>query len=153
VSRHGVERAFDALAHGGAGFPWGTFGVNLSGAFFLGWILARAETGAENGDWLRCFAGIGFCGAFTTFSSVNLEMLEMIGSQAALLAGVYCRRSLKMHHSRSLQNAPLFDGMKSPFGSAGKRAQSGDVKRPKSEQTNHHFRTPRQRLVAEAYCP
>jgi glucosamine-6-phosphate deaminase len=64
-----------------------------------------------------------------------------------------CRRSLKMHHSRSLQNAPLFDGMKSPFGSAGKRAQSGDVKRPKSEQTNHHFRTPRQRLVAEAYCP
>jgi CrcB protein len=89
LSRHGVERAFDALEHGGAGFPWGTFGVNLSGAFFLGWILARAETGAESGDWLRCFAGIGFCGAFTTFSSVNLEMLEMIGSQAALLAGVY----------------------------------------------------------------
>jgi CrcB protein len=89
LCRHGVERAFDALAHGGAGFPWGTFGVNLSGAFFLGWILARAETGAESGDWLRCFAGIGFCGAFTTFSSVNLEMLEMMRSQAALLAGVY----------------------------------------------------------------
>lgn len=89
LCRHGVERAFDALAHGGAGFPWGTFGVNLSGAFFLGWILARAETGANSGDWLRCFAGIGFCGAFTTFSSVNLEMLEMMRSQAALLAGVY----------------------------------------------------------------
>jgi CrcB protein len=89
LSRHGVERAFDALEHGGAGFPWGTFGVNLSGAFFLGWILARAETGADSGDWLRCFAGIGFCGAFTTFSSVNLEMLEMMRSQAALLAGVY----------------------------------------------------------------
>lgn len=89
LCRHGVERAFDALAHGGAGFPWGTFGVNLSGAFFLGWILARAETGADSGDWLRCFAGIGFCGAFTTFSSVNLEMLEMMRSQAALLAGVY----------------------------------------------------------------
>ena len=89
LCRHGVERAFYALAHGGAGFPWGTFGVNLSGAFFLGWILARAETGTESGDWLRCFAGIGFCGAFTTFSSVNLEMLEMMRSQAALLAGVY----------------------------------------------------------------
>jgi CrcB protein len=89
LCRHGVERAFDALAHGGAGFPWGTFGVNLSGAFFLGWILARAETSAESDDWLRCFAGIGFCGAFTTFSSVNLEMLEMMRSQAALLAGVY----------------------------------------------------------------
>jgi CrcB protein len=51
--------------------------------------LVRAETSADGGDWLRCFAGIGFCGAFTTFSSVNLEMLEMIRSQVALLAAVY----------------------------------------------------------------
>ena len=51
--------------------------------------MARAETGADGGDWLRCFAGIGFCGAFTTFSSVNLEMLELMRSQTTLLAAVY----------------------------------------------------------------
>lgn len=51
--------------------------------------MARAESGADGGDWLRCFAGIGFCGAFTTFSSVNLEMLEMMRSQAGTLAAVY----------------------------------------------------------------
>ena len=89
LCRHGVERAFDLLAHGGAGFPWGTFGVNLSGAFFLGWILARAETGAESGDWLRCFAGIGFCGAFTTFSTVNLQMVEMMRSGSLATAVLY----------------------------------------------------------------
>jgi CrcB protein len=89
LCRYGVEQAFTALAHGSPGFPWGTFVVNVSGAFFLGWILVRVETGADGGDWLRCFAGIGFCGAFTTFSSVNLEMLEMMRSQAALLAAVY----------------------------------------------------------------
>jgi CrcB protein len=63
--------------------------VNLAGAFFLGWILARAETGGADSEWLRCFAGIGFCGAFTTFSTVNLQMLEMMRSGSLAHAAIY----------------------------------------------------------------
>lgn len=86
VCRYGVELAF---ANHASSFPWGTFVINITGAFLLGCIVARAESGEEGGDLLRCFAGIGFCGAFTTFSSVNLEMLEMMRSHSAPLAALY----------------------------------------------------------------
>ena len=59
-----------ARRHPGA-FPWGTFVVNLSGAFVLG-----ALNGAHvTGDWLL-IAGTGFLGAYTTFST---WMVETIG--------------------------------------------------------------------------
>ena len=89
LARHGIDLAATWLLHPGAGFAWGTLTVNLAGAFFLGWILARAETGRANSEWLRCFAGIGFCGAFTTFSTVNLQMLEMMRSGSLAQAVLY----------------------------------------------------------------
>jgi len=87
--RHGIERLSGALAASDAGFPWATFGINLSGAFVLGWVLSRAESGAPGGEWLRCFAGIGFCGAFTTFSTMNAEMVELAQAGSLPLAAVY----------------------------------------------------------------
>jgi CrcB protein len=89
LSRYGVEIVATSLLHTGAGFPWATFLINLSGSFFLGWILARVETGGGAVEWLRCFAGIGFCGAFTTFSTMNLQMVEMMHSDSSALALVY----------------------------------------------------------------
>jgi CrcB protein len=89
LARHGIDLAVTRFLHASAGFPWGTLTVNLAGAFFLGWILARAETGGANSEWLRCFAGIGFCGAFTTFSTVNLQMLEMMRSGSLAQAVLY----------------------------------------------------------------
>jgi fluoride exporter len=52
----------------GRGFPFGTLAVNLTGAFALG-ILDGAAVG---GDALR-IAGVGFLGAYTTFSTWALE--------------------------------------------------------------------------------
>jgi CrcB protein len=56
-----------AVSRGGS-FPWGTFAVNLSGAFALG-VLAGAAVG---GDTYR-FAATGLLGSFTTFSTWVLE--------------------------------------------------------------------------------
>jgi len=89
LSRYGVECALDGLLHPGAGFPWATFGINLAGSFLLGWILSRAETGGSGDSWLRDFGGVGFCGAFTTFSAMNLEMVEMAQSGSLALAAGY----------------------------------------------------------------
>lgn len=89
LARHGVESGIPVLLPQCAGFPWATLGINLSGAFFLGWILAYDETKGLKCIWVRNFAGIGFCGSFTTFSGVNLEMVEMAQSGATALAAVY----------------------------------------------------------------
>ena len=60
----------------------------------LGWILSRAETGGSGGEWLRYFAGVGFCGAFTTFSTMNLEMVEMAQSGSLAVALGYFAASI-----------------------------------------------------------
>lgn len=57
----------------GTDFPYGTLVVNLSGCLFIGFLAAAAETKfALSGD-LRVFLMIGFCGAFTTFSTFIFE--------------------------------------------------------------------------------
>ena len=89
------------------GFPWATFGINLSGAFVLGWILGRAESGAFGGEWLRCFAGIGFCGAFTTFSTMNMEMVELAQTGSLALATGYFVSSVVMGMSAAALGAGL----------------------------------------------
>lgn len=57
-----------AVSRRGASFPWGTFAVNLSGAFLLGVLV-----GAAVGDDLYRFAATGLLGSFTTFSTWVLE--------------------------------------------------------------------------------
>jgi CrcB protein len=52
----------------GSEFPWGTFAVNVSGAFVLG-VLAGASL---HGDALR-LAGTAALGSYTTFSTWMLE--------------------------------------------------------------------------------
>ena len=78
LARHGLESAARNAPLGDNLLPYATFGINVSGAFLLGWIMARAARSPGGGDWLRSFGGIGFCGAFTTFSTMNLEMVEMV---------------------------------------------------------------------------
>ena len=52
----------------GRAFPFGTLAVNLTGAFALGAVYGAAV----GGDALR-LAGVGFLGAYTTFSTWALE--------------------------------------------------------------------------------
>jgi fluoride exporter len=67
----------EALPHRAGQWPWATFAVNLAGAFILGWVLTRlAERTAPSSNW-RFFAGTGFCGALTTFSTFQLETFEL----------------------------------------------------------------------------
>lgn len=52
--------------------PLGTLTVNLVGSFFLGVI-----TGMRAEFFVLLIFGIGFIGAFTTFSTLKLEMFEL----------------------------------------------------------------------------
>jgi CrcB protein len=64
------------LPHDGAGWPWATFLINLSGAFILGGLLEALARLGEDSGWrqrARLCAGTGGCGAFTTYSTFALE--------------------------------------------------------------------------------
>lgn len=52
--------------------PLGTLAVNLLGSFLLGIIM-----GAKAGTMIMLLLGAGFMGAFTTFSTMKLEMVQM----------------------------------------------------------------------------
>jgi CrcB protein len=52
--------------------PRGTLIVNLSGAFLLGIII-----GVKADTMITLLLGTGFLGAFTTFSTLKLEMIQL----------------------------------------------------------------------------
>lgn len=67
-----------ALAEGisqkfGNSFPYGILLVNLSGCFFIGVLYSLAEAKLLLGPRERLLLMTGFCGAFTTFSTLILE--------------------------------------------------------------------------------
>jgi CrcB protein len=57
----------------GTGFPWGTLSVNLIGCCLLGFLLELSRLTGWVSPEFRTVAGIGFLGAFTTFSTFGVE--------------------------------------------------------------------------------
>jgi CrcB protein len=83
-------------------WPWTTFAVNIVGAFLLGYFTTRLVERLPLSTYRRPALGAGLCGALTTFSTMQLEILVMIkyhhyglaigytaGSIAAGLLAVY----------------------------------------------------------------
>ena len=67
------------LRHGGVGFPWGTFVVNVSGSALLGLLAATCLGSADPARRLwYVLLGTGFCGGFTTFSTFSVEALDLL---------------------------------------------------------------------------
>jgi fluoride exporter len=54
------------------GFPFGTLTVNLLGAFLLGLLFSASSNGPN-----YLLFGVGFMGAFTTFSTLMLEAEQL----------------------------------------------------------------------------
>lgn len=58
----------------GENFPWGTFVINISGSFILGFVATLIVSKAfPDPDLIRYGVAIGFLGAYTTFSTFELE--------------------------------------------------------------------------------
>jgi fluoride exporter len=76
------------LRHASAGWPWGTFAVNLAGAFLAGLIFAYLEGRGPAAMYWRAFLIVGVMGGMTTFSALMLECLlfERSGRPGMLLA-------------------------------------------------------------------
>lgn len=80
----------EALPAGGAEWPWATFLVNIAGAALLGyWFTTLPHT-----SYRRPLLTTGFCGALTTFSTVQLELVEILDAGRVGLAALYLSLSL-----------------------------------------------------------
>lgn len=70
-------------------FPFGTFTVNIIGAFALGVIsgwLTQTDDGAPT---IRLLVITGFCGGFTTFSAFAFENFNLLSGRAVGLSILY----------------------------------------------------------------
>lgn len=74
----------------GAGFPWGTLFINVTGSFLIG-VVAQLALSRSFGITppLRIFATAGVLGGYTTFSTFSLDSLILIGDGAPGLASLY----------------------------------------------------------------
>ena len=62
----------------GAGFPWGTLVINVSGSLVIGVLFAASVERATLPAELRGPVMIGFIGAYTTFSTFMLEAWRLV---------------------------------------------------------------------------
>jgi CrcB protein len=75
-------------------WPWATLLVNVAGALLLGWVITRVEDGREPFPHAGRLLGTGFCAALTTFSTLQLELLQMLDDGRYALAGGYALVSI-----------------------------------------------------------
>jgi fluoride exporter len=67
-------------------FPWGTFVVNMSGAFVLGFLMTLMTEQLTTATWARSALTIGLLGAYTTFSTLSYETYRLMEDGALGLA-------------------------------------------------------------------
>lgn len=84
VARYVLAGAVYRLA--GTNFPYGTLIVNVSGCFILGILASLADKKFILGPDARVLLMIGFCGAFTTFSTLIFESDNLLRNGQAIRA-------------------------------------------------------------------
>jgi CrcB protein len=84
----------EALPHDPGQWPWATFSVNIAGALLLGWLTTRlTEIVAPTRYW-RFLLGTGFSGALTTFSTFQVETIELARDGHEATAAAYAATSI-----------------------------------------------------------
>jgi CrcB protein len=76
--------------HAGAGaFPWPTFAINVSGAFLLGLLVGVLAARFPGNRFARPLLGIGLLGAYTTMSTLAVDVDLLTKDGHVVVAGLY----------------------------------------------------------------
>jgi fluoride exporter len=73
----------------GPAFPYGTFFINISGSFIIGFFLALAQERLSLSPSWRLFFAVGFVGGYTTFSTFEYESVRLFQDRELLLGALY----------------------------------------------------------------
>jgi CrcB protein len=82
------------LPHAPGTWSWPTFAANAAGTALLGWAVTRLQERMPPTAYRRPLIGTGFCGALTTFSTLQLELFDLTDAGRAALALGYGAASL-----------------------------------------------------------
>jgi len=91
LARAGLAEAFPA---GPGQWPWPTFAANVLGALLLGYLATRLQERLPLSRYRRPLLGTGLCGALTTFSTMQIEVLRMLDDGRWTLAAGYAATSV-----------------------------------------------------------
>ena len=75
-------------------WPWPTFAVNIGAAFLLGYFVTRLAERLPLSSYRRPLLGTGLCGGLSTFSTMQVEILNMLDAHAWGLAAGYAAASV-----------------------------------------------------------
>ncbi len=78
-----------SLSHPAASLPWGTLASNLAGCLVIGMVSQLAADTELLSPATRLFLATGFCGGFTTLSSLIYELIQMVRDGEWLHAILY----------------------------------------------------------------
>ena len=91
VARAALAQAFP---HSATEWPWPTFAVNIVAAFLLGYFVTRLQERLPLSSYRRPLLGTGLCGGLSTFSTMQVEILNMLSAHAWGLAAGYAAASI-----------------------------------------------------------
>ncbi len=82
------------LAHSPGEWPWATFAVDIAGAFLLGYFTTRLLERLPLSAYRRPALGTGLCGALTTFSTMQVEIVRLLEEGEPVVAVGYAVSSI-----------------------------------------------------------
>jgi len=75
-------------------WPWVTFVINITGSVALAYFATRLQERLPQSTYRRPLLGTGFCGAYTTFSTMQVEILKILDHGRPGLALGYAAASI-----------------------------------------------------------
>jgi fluoride exporter len=84
----------EAFPRPATSWPWPTFAVNITAAFLLGYFVTRLQERLPLSSYRRPLLGTGLCGGLSTFSTMQVEIVKMLGAHAWGLAAGYAAASI-----------------------------------------------------------
>jgi fluoride exporter len=85
LARHAVQRLVPRTGQ----VPWGTFVVNVSGAFATGLLLVLVARRSSAPGWVQELTFVGFLGGYTTFSAFSAETFLLLERHQVVTAAAY----------------------------------------------------------------